>query len=94
MKIEREIANFIEERCAAVGEFDETAFGVGCARERTTGVSEELAFHEGPHQRAAINRYEGARCASVMKGACHYLFTRAAFSENQNGRAGFTNSFD
>ncbi len=80
LHLERQVADFVEEGGAAIGKFDETAFVLGGAAEGSLDVTEELAFHQGADQGAAIDGNEGSTGIGIVDGARDHFFPRAAFA--------------
>ena len=60
LQVERQLADFVEERRAAVGRFDQAGLGRDRAGEGAFDVAEQLALHERAHQRGAIDGDERA----------------------------------
>jgi hypothetical protein len=79
LHVERQIADLIEESRAAVGQFHQSAFALDGPAESTLDMAEELAFHQGSHQRTTVDRYKLSARIGVVDGAGDYLFARAAF---------------
>src|SRR4051812_14950807 len=55
---QRKFADLIEKQRPAVGSLEEAVFRFECTGKSAALISEELAFDQGGHQRAAIDRDE------------------------------------
>ena len=69
LHIQRQIADFVEERRAFIGYLDKPLFRFGGICEGALDVPEQLALHEGAYQRAAIDGHKLAAGVSVVDGA-------------------------
>ena len=87
LKVERQVAHFIEESSAAAGMFDKPAFGLTGSGESAPGVSEEFAFHERADERAAVNRDKVTAGCSVEQFTGGDLLAGAAFALEEDGGA-------
>ncbi len=84
------VANFIEKEGAAMGQLKATQAVRHGARERAFSVTKEFALQEFFRDGAAIDRHE-VRSRSdrlIVQGAGQQLFTRPAFSGDQNRGVG------
>src|SRR5580704_2368341 len=90
LHFQRQLANFVEENCAAIGSLEKAVLRLRGSRKGTLFVAEEFTFHEGGNQRTTINRNEGGlrHGAAEMNGTGGKLLARAALTGNQNGSAG------
>ena len=84
LHFEREIADFVEEGGAAVGQLDQSLLVLDGAAESTLDVAEQLAFHERAHQRAAVDGDELTARVGIVYGPRHHLFARAALAQQQH----------
>ena len=87
LHFERQIADFVEKGGAAVGHLHQALLVVHGSAEGALDVSEQLAFHERAHQRAAIDGNEAVARARIVNGAGHHLFPGAALAEQQHREA-------
>ena len=86
LHFQRQVADFVEEGGAAVGQLDQALFVLDGAAESALDVAEQLAFHQGADQRAAVDGHELAARVGVVDGARHHLLAGAGFAEQQHGK--------
>src|SRR5207244_12512587 len=86
---ERDVADLVEEQRSTLGELDPSRLSRLRAGERALLVAEELALEEIFGERAAVDGHERtalSRGSRVDRAGCE-LFSSAALSPDQNGRA-------
>src|SRR5262249_34132441 len=88
LKLERDLADFVQEKRAAVGELEPSDPSIGCTRESAALVTEELALQQPGRYRSAVHLQELASppCAAVVDGAGNQLLSRPGLAENEDGR--------
>ena len=91
LKVQRQLSDLIEECGAAVRHLDEADFCRGGARERSLRVPEQLALHQGSHQRGAIHNHEWTRRAAAVKILRDYFLSCTGLSKNEDGPAAGAN---
>ena len=84
LHLQRQVADFVEESRAAVGQLHQPLLVLRGAAEGALHVAEKLAFHQRAHQRAAIDGHELAARVGVVDGARHHLLAGAAFAQQQH----------
>ena len=79
-------ANFVEEKRAALGEFEASRPALKRARKRSFFVSKDFAFDQGFRNRRAIdgNKRLGTPRAKLVNGASDELFARPAGAGNKD----------
>src|SRR5262249_6875463 len=89
LNIEAHLADFVEEKRAAVSGFGEADLLRYSARERAFFVAEELALEERFLKRAAVDRYEGLveAIALAVNAVSDELFSGAAFALDEHAHA-------
>ena len=82
----RELAHFIEEERAAVGQFEPSPVGLDRVRERASFVAEQFAFDHPLREGVAEDGHEGLvpPGTAVVEGVGHQFLARAAFAEDQH----------
>ena len=96
MPLERHFAHFIQEQRARVGLLEPArVVGVG-ARKRAFAMAEQLAFHQVPRNRRAVDRqHRPVRALAVaMDRAGHQFLARPALAPNQHAAAGAGDAAD
>src|SRR5260370_26721444 len=90
LKFEGKVADFVEEKRAAVGEFEAADFLADGAGERTALMAEEFGFEKTAGNGGAIDFNEGAIAArtEIVDGAGEELFAGSGFAQEQDGGAG------
>ena len=94
LHFERQIADLVEEGCAAIRYFDQAPLGFRRACEGAPGMPEQLAFDQRPDQRTAVDGHKFAGRIGVVDGARHHLLASAAFAQQKDRRAGSSEFFD
>ena len=96
LELERDVADFVEEKSAAIGEFEAADFLVDGAGEGAAFVAEEFGFEQAGGNGGAIHFDEGALFAraEIVDGARDDFFAGAGFAEDENGAAGGRDEFD
>ena len=84
LHFEREIADFVEEGSAAIGQLDQSLLVLDGAAESALDVAEQLAFHERADQRAAVDGDKLTARVGVVHGPRHHLFAGAALAQQQH----------
>src|SRR5262249_20879253 len=88
LKLERKVADFIEEDGPRVGHFELARSSLVRTRERAALMAEQLAFQQALRNRRAVHRHE--RCAPAsrleMNRAGDEILAGAALAEQQYGR--------
>src|SRR5882762_3640126 len=87
LQFEWDVADFIQENGATVGEFEAANFLRDGAGERTTFMTEEFAFEQAGRDSGTIDFDESAFAArtQIVDGASDELFAGAGFAENEHG---------
>ena len=95
LQLGRDVADFIEENGAAVGEFESADLLGNGAGEGSFLVAEELAFEQAGGDSGAVNLHEGSAvpAAEIVDGAGHAFLAGAGFAEEQDGRIGGGDGF-
>src|SRR5437667_1954650 len=90
LKLERDLADLVEEQRAAVGHLEAADLLGDGAGEGAPLVPEELALEEAGRNRGAVELHERAvaAVASVVDGPREQLLARARFAEKQDRRIG------
>ena len=90
LKLERDLADLVEEQRAAVGHLEAADLLGDGAGEGAPLVPEELALEETGRNRGAVELHERAvaAVASVVDGPREQLLARARFAEKQDRRIG------
>ncbi len=90
LRLERELADLVEEDAAAVGELEPPAPLLGRAGEGALLVAEELALDQLARQRRAVHRHERplAARAAVVDRARDELLAGAGLAEDQHRAVG------
>jgi hypothetical protein len=88
LRLHREIADFIKEKCPAVSGFKPPHTSLQGAREGAFLVSEKLRGNQRLRDGGAVHPDEGSRCTfrSPMECARNQFFTRSGLAEDENGR--------
>lgn len=88
LKIQRQIADFIEKNGTARSRFDLADLPLGRARERALFVAEQLRLDQRRRNRTAVDRNEGAvaTVGSGMDGLGRQFLAASAFAPNQYRR--------
>src|SRR5262249_6254731 len=96
LKLEWDVADFVEEQRAAVGQLEAADLLVQGAGESATLVAEKFGFEEARRNRGAIDFHESAFAAraEVVDGASDELLAGACFSENQDCGTGGSDELD
>ena len=96
LQLERDVADFVQEKGAAIGELEAADFLVDGAGEGAAFVAEEFGFEQAGGNRGAIHFDEGALFAraEIVDGARDEFFAGAGFAEDENGAAGGRDEFD
>ena len=87
LHFERQVANLVEERGAAVGQLHQALLVFHGAAERPLDVAEQLALHERAHQRSAIDGHKLPARVGIVDGARHHFLPRSAFSQQHHRQA-------
>jgi hypothetical protein len=87
LELERNVADFVEENGAAIGEFEAADFLVDGTGEGAAFVAEKLGFEQAGGNGGAIDFDEGAFTAraEIVDGAGDELLAGAGFAEDENG---------
>jgi hypothetical protein len=82
LHVHRQVADLIEEQRAALGRFEPACLAAGGAGESAFLVAEQLAFHQGFGERAAVDCDEGlvAPLAQVVDVPRHQFFAGATLA--------------
>src|SRR5262249_37714832 len=80
LQFQRQIADLVEERRAAIGQFDQSLLILRRAAERTLHVPEQFALHQRADQRAAVDRDEPAARIGLVDAARNHFLARAALT--------------
>ena len=89
LRLDRHVADLVEEDAALVGEIEHALLGIDRAGKGALDVAEERRFEEIRRQVARVHRHErllAARGVAVNR-ARHQLLTGAALAGNQDRRA-------
>src|SRR5262249_25845564 len=88
LQLQRDVADFVEKKCAAVGELEAADFLVDRAGECAALVTEQLGFEQAGRDGRAIDFHKGAFAArtEIVNGASDQLFAGAGLPEDQHGR--------
>src|SRR5581483_5474982 len=90
LEFERNVADFVEEQGAAVGEFEPSEFTGHRAGEGAPLVAKEFAFDKAHGNGAAVHLDEGPalRGTETMEGTGHQFFSGARLAFDEDRRAG------
>ncbi len=96
LQFEWDVADFIQENGATVGEFEAANFLRDGAGERTTFMTEEFAFEQAGRDSGTIDFDESAFAArtQIVDGASDELFAGAGFAENEHGGVTWRGEFN
>lgn len=96
LQVQWNLGHFIEKQRAAAGQFKAADALPVRARERSLGVTKELALKKLPGNGRAIDRDEqlAGALAPAMDFTSDQFLARPAFAEDHGGRVGFGNEFD
>src|SRR5207253_1252384 len=94
LELQGEIADFVEERSAAVGQVDQPPLRFACAGEGALDVAEQLALHQGSNQGSAIDGHKIPAGVAVVNGLGDHFFSHAGFSKQQHRRPDGAELFD
>ena len=94
LQFQRQVADLVEERGAAVGQIDQAPLRLAGAGECALGVAEQLALHQRSDQRPAIDRDKMAGRIAVVDGPGDDFLAHTCFAEQQHGRSGPREFFD
>jgi len=85
LKLERQVADFVQEQRAPVGQLEPPLGLRACACESASFVAEEFALQQGPGNRGAVQGNERPLLsrALVMNGAGDNFLARARLTLNQ-----------
>src|SRR5215469_8873752 len=88
LKLERKVADFIEEDGSGVGHFEFASSSLVCTCERTTFMAEQLALQQALRNRRTIHRHEWRAPAPRLEvnRAGHEILAGAALAEQEHGR--------
>ena len=84
LQIQRQLANFIEKRGAAIGGFDQADLLAHRAGERAFHMSEQFALHERTHHRRAIDSDERPCWIDIMDRPGDYFLAGPCLAQQQN----------
>src|SRR6267378_1045896 len=96
LRVERELADLVEENRAAVGDLEASQSAFERARERALQVPEELALHQTRRDRAAVYLDQGPATAGALcvDGARDQLLASARLAGDQHGGVGRRHALD
>ena len=96
MQLERDVADFVEEERAPIGELEATDFLVDGTGEGAALVAEEFGFEKTGRNGGAIHFDEGTLFAraEIVDGAGDDFLAGAGFAEDENGAAGGSDELD
>src|SRR5713226_8361217 len=94
LQIERQITDLIEKGGSPVGEIEQTSFRLEGAGKCSLGMAEQLALHQRPYQRSAVNRDEITGRIAFVYGSGDNLLADTGFTQQQDGRPGSSQFFD
>src|SRR5579863_9023974 len=88
LRLHREIADFIKEKCPAVSGFEPPHASLQGTREGALLVSEKLRGNQRLRDGRTVHADERSRCAvrSTMERTSNQFFTRSGFAEDESGR--------
>ena len=96
LQVQGNLADFVEEQCAAIGELEPADTVAECAREAALGVAEELALEQVARNRRAVHadHRAGAAAARLVDRAGDQLLPGAGLAGDQHGGVGTGHQLD
>ncbi len=96
LRLQRHVADLVQEQSAAFGLLEASDAPVGRARERAALVTEQLAFHQLLGNRGHVDGDESAvpALAVIVQRARHQLLAGAAFAHDHHGEVGLSEARD
>src|SRR5882724_5501619 len=96
LQLRRNIADFIQEKRATVGEFETPNLSRNGPGKRSPFMTEQLALEQPRGNRGAIHSYEcpAAARTAIMNGAGDKLLARSSLTQDENRGIGWSHDFN